>query len=451
MSLEISLKKGFDISLLGKINSNLINPVFSSSYALKPTDFLGIKRPKLLVKPGDEVLAGSPLLYDKLCEGVMYTSPVSGEIADIIRGKKRRIEEIRILPDNNLKYLEFESYAVEDLNKISKEKASEILQRSGVWVNLIERPYGLVADPNSDPKAIFVSCFDTHPLAPSYKNLFKEEEEFIQTGINILKKFTKGDIHLNVNDDIKNHCNFSGVEKNTFSGPHPSGNVGIQIHHIDPINKGDTIWTINPYGLSQIGKLFLKGKYDASKVVGLVGSEVINPGYYRSYIGANVKEFLKGNLKHEDSRVISGNVLTGTAISSQGYLGYYDHMITVIPEGKYHDFLGWIKPVSKKLSFHRAFGLLSFLNGKKEYNLDTNINGELRAFVQTGEFEKVLPMDILPTYLFKAILAEDYDEMEELGIYELLEEDVALCEFIDVSKNDLQKMLRKGLNLLIEG
>ena len=451
MALKIGIKKGFDINLQGSISDNIVNNIPSSSFAIKPDDFIGITRPKLLVKSGDEVVAGSPLMYDKLSDDVMYTSPVSGEIADIIRGEKRKIEEIRILADKKNRYLEFQKFSQNDIEKMSIEVASELLKKSGCWLNIIQRPYGMVAEPNAIPKAIFISCFDTHPLATSYKELIKENKNYIQAGIDIMKKFTNGDVHLNCNEIIYDDCDFKGIQKNIFTGPHPAGNVGVQIHHIDPINKGDVVWTINPYGLSQIGRLFLNGMYDTSKVISVVGSEVQNPGYFRVNIGTNVNEILNGNIKNDDSRVISGNILTGTSISSNGYLGFYDNMITVIPEGNHYDFLGWIKPVFNKLSFHRAFGLFSFLNAKKKYILDTNTNGELRAFVQTGEFEKVLPMDILPTYLFKSILANDYDEMEELGIYELIEEDVALCEFIDVSKNDLQSLLRKGLNLLKEG
>ena len=409
MALKIGIKKGFDINLQGSISDNIVNNIPSSSFAIKPDDFIGITRPKLLVKSGDEVVAGSPLMYDKLSDDVMYTSPVSGEIADIIRGEKRKIEEIRILADKKNRYLEFQKFSQNDIEKMSKEVASELLKKSGCWLNIIQRPYGMVAEPNAIPKAIFISCFDTHPLATSYKELIKENKNYIQAGIDIMKKFTNGDVHLNCNEIIYDNCDFKGVQKNIFTGPHPAGNVGVQIHHIDPINKGDGVWTINPYGLSQIGRLFLNGMYDTSKVISVVGSEVQNPGYFRVNIGTNVNEILNGNIKNDDSRVISGNILTGTSISSNGYLGFYDNMITVIPEGNHYDFLGWIKPVFNKLSFHRAFGLFSFLNAKKKYILDTNTNGELRAFVQTGEFEKVLPMDILPTYLFKSILANDYD------------------------------------------
>ena len=268
--------------------------------------------------------------------------------------------------------------------------------------------------------------------------------------MNIIKKLTDGKVHLNHNSDSIKDFSIDGFENNLFSGPHPTGNVGIQIHHIDPINKGDVVWTTTPFGLLQIGKFFIEGKYDASKMISLVGSEVDKPKYYKCISGFLVSNLIESNTSG-NNRVISGNVLTGKSIGSDGYLGFYDNMITVIPEGNQHRFLGWIMPVLDRISFQRSFGLLSFLNPNKKYSLDTNTNGELRAFVQTGVFEKVLPMDILPTYLFKSILAQDYDEMEELGIYELLEEDIALCEFVDVSKNELQKLLRNGLNLLKEG
>ena len=268
--------------------------------------------------------------------------------------------------------------------------------------------------------------------------------------MNIIRKLTDGKVHLNHNADSIKHFSYDGCDNNLFSGPHPAGNVGIQIHNIDPINKGDIVWTTTPQGLIEIGRLFLDGKYDTSRKVCVVGSEVEKPRFIESNFGINVSSVVTNNEKSK-KRIISGNVLTGYSVGHDGYLGYYDNMICVLPEGDKHSFLGWIMPVPNKLSFQRAFGLLSFLKPKKnEYILDTNTNGELRAFVQTGVFEKVLPMDILPTFLFKAILANDYDEMEELGIYELLEEDIALCEFVDVSKNELQKLLRRGLNLLME-
>ena len=448
MSLKFNLKKGFNINLDGNAIEE-IGPDFKiNSFAVKPTDFLNITRPKLLIEIGDDVKAGSPILYDKLSENVMYCSPVSGEVIDIIRGDKRRLEEIRILPDKTNKFLNHKKYSEKEVQNLNREDIIDILAKSGVWPNIIQRPFGLVADTNVEPKSIHISFFDSSPLAPNYSFIYKEELENIEFGLLVLSKLTSGKIHLNHNSESFKHFNIEKYQNNEFSGPHPSGNVGVQIHHIDPVNKNDIVWSTTPAGLIQIGKLFRKGIYDASKIISLVGSSVEKPMYYKCLSGFSVNDLISKNVSDDNIRVISGNVLTGTSIGSDGYLGFYDNMITVIPEGNKHVFLGWIMPVINKLSFQRAFGLLSFLNPNKKYKLVTNTNGELRAFVQSGVFEKVVPMDILPTYLFKSILANDYDEMEELGIYELVEEDVALCEFVDVSKNEIQKLLRKGLNML---
>ena len=448
MSLKFNLKKGFDINLDGNAIEEIGSEVKSNSFAIKPTDFINITRPKLLVDVGDDVKAGTPVVYDKLSENIMYCSPVSGEVIDIIRGDKRRLEEIRILPDKTNKFLNHKKYSEKEIQKLSREDIIDNLTRSGVWPNLIQRPFGLVADSEVEPKSIHISFFDSSPLAPNYSFIYKEELENIEFGLLVLSKLTNGKIHLNHNSESIKYFKNDKYQNNEFSGPHPSGNVGVQIHHIDPVNKNDIVWSTTPAGLIQIGKLFSKGIYDASKIISLAGSSVEKPMYYKCLSGFSVNDIISKNVSDENVRVISGNVLTGTSIGNEGYLGFYDNMITVIPEGNNHAFLGWIMPVINKLSFQRAFGLLSFLNPNKKYKLDTNTNGELRAFVQSGVFEKVLPMDILPTYLFKSILANDYDEMEELGIYELVEEDVALCEFVDVSKNEIQKLLRTGLNML---
>ena len=448
MSLKFNLKKGFDINLDGNAIEEIGSEFKSNSFAIKPTDFINITRPKLLVDVGDDVKAGTPVVYDKLSENVMYCSPVSGEVIDIIRGDKRRLEEIRILPDKTNKFLNHKKYSEKEIQKLSREDIIDNLTKSGVWPNLIQRPFGLVADSELEPKSIHISFFDSSPLAPNYSFIYKEELENIEFGLLVLSKLTNGKIHLNHNSESIKYFKNDKYQNNEFSGPHPSGNVGVQIHHIDPVNKNDIVWSTTPAGLIQIGKLFSKGIYDASKIISLVGSSVEKPMYYKCLSGFSVNDIISKNVSDENVRVISGNVLTGTSIGNEGYLGFYDNMITVIPEGDNHAFLGWIMPVINKLSFQRAFGLLSFLNPNKKYKLDTNTNGELRAFVQSGVFEKVLPMDILPTYLFKSILANDYDEMEELGIYELVEEDVALCEFVDVSKNEIQKLLRTGLNML---
>ncbi|MCK6618227.1 MAG: Na(+)-translocating NADH-quinone reductase subunit A [Cyclobacteriaceae bacterium] len=451
MGKFIRLKKGFDINLAGKAASTIASLDQPETFAVKPTDFHGIYMPKPVVKEGDQVKAGSVLFHDKKNEQIVFTAPVSGEVVEIKRGEKRKLLEIKILADKNIEYLSFNRYSVSELAGLTREKALEQLLASGVWVNIIQRPFGVVADPAEKPKSIFISAFDSGPLAPDYNILFKGQEQFFQAGIDVLKKFTPGPVHVNVHSGREISPVFSqvkGVELNKFSGPHPSGCVGVQIHHLDPVNKGNVVWTINPQGVIQIGKLFLNGVYDASRIIAVAGSEVKNPQYYKTYTGACVKKFLDNNLKQNHVRVVSGNVLTGTSIGPEGYIGFFDHLVTVIPEGDYYEFLGWIKPTVNKISFQRAFGLLSFLTPKKEFVADSNTRGEPRAFVQTGVFEKVTPMDILPTYLIKAIIAEDYDEMEALGIYEVIEEDLALCEFVDVSKHNVQEILREGIDLI---
>jgi len=452
MSHTIKLKKGFNINLAGKAEKKLAECDQPKTFALKPTDFQGIERPKLMVDEGDTVKAGTPILFCKKMEEVKYSAPVSGEIVEVKRGEKRKLLEIKILADKELKYEDYKKFSVSDLAKLEKDEAVELMKSSGVWPNIIQRPYGIVADPADTPKSIFISSFDTSPLAPDLDFALKGEDKYFQAGVDVLSKLTSGKVNLGINGSSEISGLFSNTknaEIHKFLGKHPAGNVGVQIHHIDPIAKGDLVWTVSPFGVVQIGKLFLEGKYDASKLVAITGSEVKNPQYYKTYTGACIDAFVKDNVNEGDVRFVSGNVLTGEKIKSDGYLGFYDQQLTVIPEGNHSEFLGWILPTNKKLSFHRAFGLFSFLNGKdKEYVIDTNTKGEHRAFVQTGVFEQVTPMDILPTYLIKAILAEDYDEMESLGIYEMIEEDIALCEFVDVSKNDLQKILREGLDLM---
>ncbi|SMD43137.1 Na+-transporting NADH:ubiquinone oxidoreductase subunit A [Aquiflexum balticum DSM 16537] len=452
MSKTVKLKKGFDIKLVGKAEKQLADFKPSKTFAIKPTDFIGMLRPKVTVNEGDSVKAGTPILFDKAMEKVQYVAPVSGEIVEIKRGDRRKLLEIKILADSEISYETFDKYSESTLKSLSREEAIAQMTKGGVWPQIIQRPFGIVANPDDSPKSIFISGFDTHPLAPDYGFLLKGEEKYFQAGIHILGKLTAGKVHLNVNGDAELppvYTNVNGAELNKFSGPHPAGNVGIQIHHIDPINKNDIVWTVNPYGVVQIGKLFLEGKYDASKIIAVTGSEAKKASYTKTYTGACVDTMVNGNLKQDHVRVVSGNVLTGEKIKKDGYLGFYASQITIIPEGDYEEFLGWIKPSTTKLSFHKALGLFSFLNRSKEYVVDTNTHGEERPFVVSGAFEKVLPMDILPTYLFKAIVTQDFDEMEELGLYELIEEDVAICEFIDPSKNELQKLVRNGIELLM--
>ncbi len=451
MGKFIRLKKGFTINLAGKAAPKVVETEQPETFVIKPTDFYGTYMPKPVVKEGDTVKAGSPLFHDKKHEQVLYTAPVSGEIVEIKRGEKRKLLEIKILADKKVEYASFNKYSVSEIANLPVAELKNQLLSSGVWPTIVQRPFGIVADPGITPKAIHISAFDTHPLAPDYAVLYKGQDQFFQVGVDILKRLTSGAVHVNTHSTSEISTVFSqvkGAEVNKFSGPHPAGCVGVQIHHLDPINKGQVVWTISPAGVIQIGKLFLNGVYDASKLVAVTGSEVKNPQYYKTYTGASVKKFLEGNLTQDHVRVISGNPLTGTAIGKDGHVGFFDQQISVLPEGDYAEFIGWITPGERKLSFHRAIGLFSFLSPGKERVVDTNTHGEPRAFVQTGIFEQVTPMDVLPTFLLKSILAEDIDEMEALGIYEVIEEDLALCEFVDVSKHKVQEILREGIELI---
>lgn len=451
MGKFIRLKKGFDINLAGKASPKVTSPELADTFSIKPSDFHGLYMPKPVVKEGDPVKAGSPLFTDKRYDKMVFASPVSGEVVEVVRGEKRRLVEIKILADRKMEFESFRKYSVSEIANLSSDEIRNALLAGGAWTQIVQRPFGVVANPSITPKAIHISAFDSHPLAPDFGILFKGQDQFFQVGVDALKKLTSGAVHVNVHSANELSTVFSqvkGAELNKFAGPHPAGCVGVQIHHIDPINKGDVVWTLNPFGVIQIGKLLLNGVLDTSKVIALVGPKVREPQYYKVYTGSSVKKILKDNLKDQHVRVVSGNVLTGTSIGMDGHIGYFDQQVTVLEEGDRYEFLGWITPTVNKLSFHRAFGLLSFLAPGKEFALNTNTHGEPRAFVETGVFESVVPMDILPTHLIKSILAEDIDEMEALGIYEVIEEDFALCEFVDVSKHNVQEILREGIELI---
>ena len=349
-----------------------------------------------------------------------------------------------IVPDADQSYEEF---AKPDLTKVSREELVELLLKAGLWPMIVQRPYGVIADPNDKPKAVFISAFDSAPLAPDYAYALRGEERNLQAGIEVMRKLTDGKVHLSFRAGAAG--SFEGL---TFAGKHPVGNVGVQIHHIDPVNKGDIVWTVNMQDLAIIGRLVNEGRVDMRRVIALSGSEVENPGYFRVIAGARVDSLLKGRIKAQKAgdsvRVISGNVLTGTKIAEDGYLGYYANMLTVIPEGDKYEMLGWAMPRFDKFSVSRAY--FSWLCPKKAYRLDTNMNGGERPFVVTGLYERYLPMDIYPMYLLKACLAGDIDKMENLGIYEVTEEDFALCEFVDPSKIEIQQIIRDGINLMIK-
>lgn len=449
MSKIITLRKGLDIHLEGESRCATVDAPLAAEYALSPLDFEGVT-PKLLVKAGDAVKAGTPLFFNKYNERVLFTSPVSGTVAAINRGEKRKVLSVTVAPDAQQSYEEF---AKPDLTQASRDELIELLLHAGLWPMFVQRPYGIIADPADTPKAIFVSAFDSAPLAPDYNFVLRDEQESLQAGIEVLRKLSGGKVHLSMRNGAEGRMpELKGVELHTFVGKHPAGNVGVQIHHIDPINKGEVVWTVNIQDLAIIGRLVRTGHVDMTRTIAVGGSEVAVPQYYRVIAGARMDSLLGGNLKPQkegDSvRVISGNVLTGAKSSMDGFLGYYANQVTVIPEGDKYELLGWAMPRFKKFSVSRAY--FSWLCPKKAYRLDTNMNGGERPFVVTGLYEKYLPMDIYPMYLLKACLAGDIEKMENLGIYEVTEEDFALCEFVDPSKIDIQQIIRDGINLMIK-
>jgi len=440
------IKKGFDINLSGKARSVIGGELTAEYYGVRPPDFPGLI-PRMSLKPGDRVKAGTTIFTDKKKPDIRFASPVSGILKAVNRGEQRRILEVVIERDGD----EYEDFGKADPSKTTRDEIKQKLLLAGLWPVIRQRPYHIIANPADTPKSVFISGFDTAPLAPDMNFIMDNSNAHLfQTGLNILARLTDGKVHLVLNGAcepspvLKNAAN---VEITYFSGPHPAGNVGVHIHHLDPVNKGEVVWYVNLQDVIAIGRLFEEGVYCHDRIIALAGSEVIDPQYYKVRSGIAVKAIAGSKLREGDVRIISGNVLTGSNTGIDGFLGFYDSLITVIPEGKYFEFFGWAKPGLKKYSFSKTF-LSSFFR-KKEYRLDTNMHGGRRAFVLTGLYEKVVPMDILPMQLFKAIIAEDIDAMENLGIYEVAEEDFALCEFVCPSKIDIQAIIRQGIDLMI--
>lgn len=443
MTKIIKIRRGLDLPLVGEAEK-VVTGYSAKTYAMKPTDFAGLV-PRLRVKEGDVVKAGSPLFVDKFNERVTFTSPVSGRIEEIVRGEKRKVLEIRVVKSEMDEYEEFRKG---DPASMTPEEIKDELLKSGLWPLIRQRPYAIIANPDHQPKAIHISGFDSAPLAPDYDLIIHGKADEFQTGLNALVKLAPK-VHLNLRKGegvSKVLLNSKGVQINYFEGPHPAGNPGIQIHHIGPVNKGEVVWYLRATDVLLIGRLFLEGRYRPEKVVALTGGGVKKPQYLRMTAGACMEGIALQHVKEGNYRIISGNVLTGTNIGHNGFLGYYDWQISVIREGKYHEFLGWALPGADKLSASGTF--LSRLFPGKKFDPDTNLHGGERAFVLTGQYEKVLPMDIYPVYLLKAILAQNIDKMEQLGIYEVAEEDFALCEFVCASKIEVQNIIRQGLDLM---
>lgn len=445
MSKDIRIKKGLNINLVGSAEHTTAKAVLSNAYAINLNDFHGIT-PKMLVKEGAEVKAGEALFYNKNCEEMMFVSPVGGELIEINRGARRRILSLKILAD---KTQSDKDHGTLDVTKASVQEIKEYLLKSGCWPFIKQRPYDIIANPDTNPKAIFISGYTTAPLAADNDYVLQGKEKELQAAISALRKLTPGTVHVSIGSKSKSPlAGLDGIELHKVSGPHPAGLVGTQINKIDPLNKGELIWTVSPQDLVIIGELILTGKFNAQRIVALAGSSVKSPKYYKTKIGTEISTFLYGSGVNDDNfRVINGDVLTGSKSRPDGYLGFYNNTVTAIPEGDDYELLGWSKPIFNKISTTRAL-TFSWLQPNKKYDLTTNTNGEHRAFVVTGQYEAVFPMDIFPMQLLKACMVKDLDEMEQLGLYEVAPEDFSLTEFVCISKQPHQQIIREGLDLL---
>jgi Na+-transporting NADH:ubiquinone oxidoreductase subunit A len=445
MSKDIKIKKGLDIKLVGEADKTVKDAPKSRTYTIKPSDFHLIT-PKMMIKEGGTFNAGDPIFYSKTDKSIQFVAPVSGFLKEIRRGAKRVITHIIIEADGKDTYAD---YGKMDPATSSAEELKTRLLSSGLWPLIKQRPYDIVADTDEAPRDIFISGYNSAPLAPDLEVVLEGKKAELQAAVTALGKLTEGAVHIGIPKNGKSvFAELNDVVLHGVSGPHPSGNVGTQINKVNPVNKGETVWTINAADLVIIGEQLLTGKFNPERVISVSGSCIKKPQYYRTKIGAEVSTFLyDAGLKDEKARLISGNVLTGERVAPDGSLGFYHNEFVAIPEGDHYEFFGWNKPVFNKISPTRAL-TFSWLSPNKKYDLDTNTNGEHRAFVVTGSYEEVFPLDIFPLQLLKACMVEDLDAMEQMGMYEVAPEDFALTEFICISKQPHQAIIRKGLDLM---
>ncbi len=445
MSKDIKIKKGLTIRLKGEADKTLSNAPRSRTFAIRPSD-LHLITPKLVVREGAKVQAGDTIFYSKDNEAIKFSSPVSGTLTAIERGAKRVITKITLEGDQKDVFRDF---GVKKPETMDAQAIKSHLLEAGCWPFIMQRPYAVIANPEVMPKAIFVSGLNTGPLAVDLDFALQGKENELQAALTALSKLTEGAVHVTL--DKKGNSPLAGMndvvihKTNNF---HPAGNVGTQINKLDPVNKGEVVWTVGAQDLVIIGELLLTGKYNAERIMALAGSSVKTAKYYKTRLGSEVATFVyDSGLNEEHSRIISGSVLSGTAISPKEHLGFYDTAVTIIPEGDDYEFFGWNKPVFNKISTSRAL-TFSWLTPKKKFDLNTNTNGEHRAFVVTGGYEAVFPLDIFPLQILKACMVQDLDAMEALGMYEVAPEDFALTEFVCVSKQPHQQIIRQGLDLM---
>ena len=418
-------------------------------FALVPDDFEGVV-PKVVVREGDVVKAGDTLFVNKLYPEVRFASPVSGKVTAVVRGERRKVLCVKVEADAEQQYVD---YGKKDVTKMDGKAVVDALLEAGLFGYINQLPYAISTNPSVMPKSIFVSALRDKPLAGNFEFEVKGQEQDFVTGLQVLSKIAKTYLGLGIQPDLQVKLQQMNVEKDVeltvFEGKCPAGNVGVQVNHIDPVNKGEVVWTIgDPTVVLFIGRLFNTGKVNLTRTVALCGSEVKKPCYADMLVGQELSTLLSNSYDADHSvRIINGNVLTGTVTTKDGFLGAHTSEITVIPEGDdNNEMLGWIMPRFGQFSVSRSY--FSWLFGKKQYALDARVKGGERHMIMSGEYDKVLPMDIYGEYLIKAIIAGDIDKMEQLGIYEVAPEDFALAEFVDSSKLELQRIVREGLNNL---
>ncbi len=448
MSEIIRLRKGLDIRLLGNPECKIVDTRAPKTYALCPGDFTGVT-PKLAVKEQQKVKAGEALFIDKNHPEVKFVSPVSGEVTAVNRGARRKVLSVVVTPDATQEYVEF---GVKSVQSLSGRDVLTALLESGLFGFFRQRPYDVIASPEDTPRSIFVSAFDSKPLAPDFEFVLQGNELDFQTGLSALAKIAPTYLGISAKQTAKALTEAKNVDVYVFKGANPAGNVGVQINHIKPVNKGEIVWTVDPEIVIFIGRLFNTGKVDMTRLIAVGGSRIAEPSYCKALIGTSLEAILSGRIQNMDgARIINGNVLTGSKTDINGYLGAFSNMITVIPEGNdVNEFMGWIMPRFGTYSVSRTFfsWLSCLFCSKKAYDIDARIKGSERHMIMSGEYDKVFPMDIYPEYLIKAIITGNIDKMEAYGIYEVAPEDFALCEFVDSSKLELQRIVREGLDNL---
>ncbi len=477
MSETITIRKGLDLPIDGAAELRLTDACNIATYAIKPTDFVGLT-PRLTIEEGNMVRVGDTLFVDKRDERIRFTSPVDGHVKAIVRGEKRKLLEVIVEADGK---------SVGSMGSDDKSAPTPVMQTAegikaamlqcGLWTLLRQRPFGTIANPDDNPKAIFVSAFSSVPMAPNYDFALQGRETLFAKGIEALAKLTGGKVHVcfRSNQPLARQFNNSTNKQlniHFIEGPHPAGNIGTQMAHIDPINKGEVVWTMAAQDAAVLGELVTTGVYRPERVIAVAGPNIKNPHYYRVKAGACLANITAAQMLDPDfpkmeahdttakNRVISGNILSGTQIAFNGFLGAYDDLVSILPEGDHYDFMGWLMPGFRKFSFSRTF-LSGFMpkstfkplgitlpRFENLWKFDTNTHGDVRPLVFTGNFERVFPFSIYPTQLIKACIVGDIELMENLGIYEVEPEDFALCEFIDTSKTDIQQIIREALEKL---